>query len=132
VFEHRRRVLTSLRCCRRMEAVTNFWRTAIAGAVAVSVLTLLALVLRLRGRSKFLQHDRFQAAQLIEKETITHNTSRYRFSLGAARALGLPIGQHISFKYEDAGGKEVLRSYTPVSGNDSKGYADFVIKVRPA
>jgi cytochrome-b5 reductase len=43
--------------------------------------------------------------------------------------LGLPIGQHISLKFTDDEGKEVQRSYTPVSSNDEKGYVDFVIKV---
>jgi cytochrome-b5 reductase len=43
--------------------------------------------------------------------------------------LGLPIGQHISLKFTDSDGKEVQRSYTPVSSNEDKGVVDFVVKV---
>ena len=47
----------------------------------------------------------------------------------AIYCVGLPVGQHISFKYVDEEGKEVIRSYTPVSSDDDKGYVDFVIKI---
>jgi cytochrome-b5 reductase len=43
--------------------------------------------------------------------------------------LGLPIGQHISFKYVNDEGKDVIRSYTPVSCDEDLGFVDFVIKV---
>ena len=43
--------------------------------------------------------------------------------------LGLPIGQHISFKYTDDNGKLVQRSYTPTSCDADLGHVDFVIKV---
>jgi cytochrome-b5 reductase len=111
---------------------TEAYNIFLAASVCVSVLALLSFVLALKRRRPFLQSDVFKAARLIEKETVTHNTSRYRFSLGGSKRLGLPIGQHISFKFEDAVGKEVMRSYTPVSGNESAGYVDFVIKVYPA
>lgn len=80
---------------------------------------------------QFLSPDKFKRAKLIEKETVTHNTNRYRFSLPGSGVLGLPVGQHISFMYEDALGKPVMRSYTPVTGNETVGYVDFVIKVYP-
>lgn len=42
--------------------------------------------------------------------------------------LGLPCGQHISFKFiEKDTGKEVIRSYTPTE--EGKGYVDFVLKI---
>jgi cytochrome-b5 reductase len=42
--------------------------------------------------------------------------------------LGLPCGQHISFKFiEECSGKEVIRSYTPTKEGD--GYVDFVLKI---
>lgn len=66
---------------------------------------------------------------LIEKEELTHDTRRFRFALPSAEhVLGLPIGQHINIiaKIED---ELVIRSYTPVSSDDDKGYIDLVIKV---
>lgn len=78
-----------------------------------------------------LEKDKFKALALIEKDGITHNTRRYRFALPNGAKLGLPTGQHISFKFTDATGRDVLRSYTPVTGNEQRGYVDFVIKVYP-
>jgi len=42
---------------------------------------------------------------------------------------GLPVGQHISFKYKDKEGKDCIRSYTPITSDDEVGYVDFIIKV---
>lgn len=66
---------------------------------------------------------------LIEKEELTHDTRRFRFALPSdEHVLGLPIGQHINIiaKIND---ELVIRSYTPVSSDDDKGYIDLVIKV---
>ena len=101
------------------------------GAVICGVLGILTLFAVVGRRRLFLRPDTFKAARLIEKETITHNTSRYRFSLGNGTRLGLPIGQHISFQFVDSAGKDVMRSYTPVTGDETIGYVDFVIKVYP-
>jgi len=45
--------------------------------------------------------------------------------------VGLPVGQHISLRLHNSEGKEVVRPYTPVSGEDQLGSVDFVIKVYP-
>ncbi|KAH9641914.1 hypothetical protein HF086_011664 [Spodoptera exigua] len=69
------------------------------------------------------------ALPLIEREEISHDTRRFRFGLPSPQhVLGLPIGQHIhlSAKIDD---DLVIRSYTPVSSDDEKGYVDLVIKV---
>ncbi|XP_022913199.1 NADH-cytochrome b5 reductase 2 isoform X2 [Onthophagus taurus] len=66
---------------------------------------------------------------LIEKEEISHDTRRFRFGLPSNNhVLGLPIGQHIqlSAKIND---ELTIRSYTPVSSDEDKGYVDLVIKV---
>ncbi|XP_066999551.1 NADH-cytochrome b5 reductase 2 isoform X2 [Anabrus simplex] len=66
---------------------------------------------------------------LIEKEIVSHDTRRYRFGLPSGNhILGLPVGQHIhlSAKISD---EIVIRSYTPVSSDEDKGYMDLVIKV---
>jgi cytochrome-b5 reductase len=98
--------------------------------IAAGLAALLILLIFSRPRS-FLSAETYKAAELIEKQTITHNTKRFRFALPAGRKLGLPIGQHISFAFNDADGKQVMRSYTPVTGDETMGYVDFVIKVYP-
>lgn len=60
----------------------------------------------------------------------------YRFSLPAANAtLGLPIGQHISIganlAQPDGSSKDIMRSYTPISGDHQPGYFDLLIKSYP-
>ncbi|XP_043468755.1 NADH-cytochrome b5 reductase 3 isoform X2 [Leptopilina heterotoma] len=66
---------------------------------------------------------------LIKKEVISHDTRKFRFGLPSdEHVLGLPIGQHIHLtaKIND---EVVIRSYTPVSSDDDKGYVDLVVKV---
>lgn len=77
-----------------------------------------------------LDSEKWQEFKLSEIENISHDVRRFRFALQSPQhILGLPIGQHITFKYVDAEGKEVMRSYTPVSSDHEIGYVDFVIKV---
>jgi len=42
--------------------------------------------------------------------------------------LGLPIGQHINLSAK-IDGEPIIRSYTPVSSDEDKGYMDLVVKV---
>lgn len=66
---------------------------------------------------------------LVEKEEISHDTRKFRFSLPSSdHILGLPIGQHIHLS-ATINGELVIRSYTPVSSDDDKGFVDLVIKV---
>jgi cytochrome-b5 reductase len=66
---------------------------------------------------------------LIEKEEISHDTRKYRFALPSAEhILGLPVGQHIHLS-ATINGELVIRSYTPVSSDDDKGFVDLVVKV---
>ena len=54
---------------------------------------------------------------------------RFRFKLPEKKmVIGLPIGSHITIAAKDADGKDVMRPYTPVTDDNSKGYVDFVIK----
>jgi cytochrome-b5 reductase len=107
---------------------------------------------------KVLKPTVFQEFVLKEKTIISHNvamsvmhptiicsipylpalltTHSYRFSLPALNAvLGLPIGQHISIgadiKQPDGITKEIVRSYTPISGDHQPGYFDLLIKSYP-
>lgn len=74
--------------------------------------------------------DEWVSLPLIEKEKLSHDVYRFRFGLQSPdHILGLPVGQHISFKYNDENGKLVQRSYTPTSSDLDLGYVEFVIKV---
>ncbi|CAO2601442.1 NADH-cytochrome b5 reductase 3 [Lemmus lemmus] len=67
--------------------------------------------------------------RLIDKETISHDTRRFRFALPSPQhILGLPIGQHI-YLSSRIDGNLVIRPYTPVSSDDDKGFVDLVVKV---
>jgi len=66
---------------------------------------------------------------LIQKDIISHDTRRFRFGLPTPNhVLGLPIGQHVHLTAK-IGEEVVIRSYTPVSSDDDRGYVDLVIKV---
>lgn len=85
---------------------------------------------------KVLKPDVFQEFELKEKTVISHNVAIYRFQLPEPTAiLGLPIGQHISIgaaiAQPDGSTKEIVRSYTPISGDHQPGYFDLLIKSYP-
>ncbi|KID91071.1 nitrate reductase [Metarhizium guizhouense ARSEF 977] len=85
---------------------------------------------------KVLKPDVFQEFELQEKTVISHNVAIYRFKLPSSKSiLGLPIGQHISIgaplKQQDGTTKEIVRSYTPISGDHQPGYFDLLIKSYP-
>ncbi|KAI1393546.1 ferredoxin reductase-like protein [Hypoxylon trugodes] len=85
---------------------------------------------------KILKPDVFQEFELKEKTIISHNVAIYRFSLPSPTSiLGLPIGQHISIgaaiAQPDGSTKEIVRSYTPISGDHQPGYFDLLIKSYP-
>lgn len=105
---------------------TNVLAMVIAGVFAAAAFFALAL----NKKQIALDPEKWHPFKLIEIENISHDVRRFRFGLHTKNhVLGLPIGQHISFKYKDAEGKDVQRSYTPVSSDDEIGYVDFVIKV---
>lgn len=87
-----------------------------------------------------LKADAFQDFELKEKTVISHNVAIYRFALPTPTSiLGLPIGQHISIAatlpQTAADGtvtqKEIVRSYTPISGDHQPGHFDLLIKSYP-
>lgn len=79
-----------------------------------------------------LDPEQWQPFTLIEKESKSHDVRRLRFALQSlSHIVGLPVGRHISFKFINSEGKEVIRSYTPVSSDDDVGFVEFMIKVYP-
>lgn len=127
-----------------MDALANLAggdvRIVIGAAVVLVTTLLLVLSGALKPRNKALVTLQPPAVEggnpptvhlpLIEKESLSHDTRRFRFALPSDKhVLGLPVGQHISLRYTDAEGKLVMRSYTPVSSDDAVGYVDLVVKV---
>lgn len=83
-----------------------------------------------------LKPDVFQEFELKEKTVISHNVAIYRFKLPSPTSiLGLPIGQHISIgahlAQPDGSSKDIVRSYTPISGDHQPGHFDLLIKSYP-
>jgi len=67
--------------------------------------------------------------KLIEKESLSHDTRRFRFGLQSPEhILGLPVGNHMLVAAK-VDGKLTMRAYTPTSSNDDVGYFDLVVKI---
>ncbi|KAJ6574819.1 NADH-cytochrome b5 reductase [Mycena capillaripes] len=80
------------------------------------------------GSRKTLNPKIWQEFPLEKKIQISPNTAIYRFSLPrSGDYLGLPVGKHISVSAE-INGKDIVRSYTPISSDDQKGTFDLLIK----
>ncbi|KAJ4004036.1 NADH-cytochrome b5 reductase [Fusarium irregulare] len=79
--------------------------------------------------TKILKPDVFQEFELEEKTLVSHNVAI------PDSIFGLPIGQHISIgamlPQPDGTTKEIIRSYTPISGDHQPGYFDLLIKAYP-
>ena len=64
-----------------------------------------------------------------EKKIVSHDVRIFRFALDSPQqVLGLPVGQHISLK-ASVGGRDVIRTYTPVSTDLDQGFFDLMVKV---
>jgi cytochrome-b5 reductase len=80
------------------------------------------------GRTKPLDPDAWKEFPLEKKIKVSPNTAIYRFSLPHVQdVLGLPVGRHIAVSAE-INGKNVTRSYTPISNDDDRGHFDLIIK----
>ncbi|KAM7188681.1 hypothetical protein V8F20_010484 [Naviculisporaceae sp. PSN 640] len=115
---------------------TFLTRSEWAGYAALLALALGAWKFYSMQPKKVLKPDEFQEFELKEKTIISHNVAIYRFALPHPKAvLGLPIGQHISIganlPQPDGTTKEIVRSYTPISGDHQPGYFDLLIKSYP-
>lgn len=86
------------------------------------------------GKTRIVLHSNtFRHFSLIKKTEVTYNVSIYRFGLPRPNdIIGLPVGQHISIGATPKGcDKEIVRSYTPISSNEERGYVDLMIKTYP-
>ncbi|KAJ3218848.1 NADH-cytochrome b5 reductase [Dinochytrium kinnereticum] len=79
-----------------------------------------------------LQKDKWVEIKMIEKKMLSPDTALYTFAFPSKDGiLGLPIGKHIQLKAK-IDGKDVSRSYTPVSKPDEKGVCRLVVKAYPS
>jgi cytochrome-b5 reductase len=123
----------------------------IAVCVAAGVVLVTGLVWYLRQnkpKSTFLNKESKEKkkVQLVERTQISHDTVQFRFALESPdQVLGLPCGNHFKLycpnpkgsvegqwngkEDHEASAEEIERKYTPVTGDDTPGHVDLVIKV---
>ncbi len=66
---------------------------------------------------------------LVERIELNRNTRIFRFGLPSPEhRIGLPVGKHV-FVYASVDGQNVVRAYTPITGDEEKGRLDMLIKV---
>ena len=109
--------------------------TAVAGLPGALVAAALVAVLAARGQLRAARPVLLGApgvkfeVPLLEREHVSHDVRRLRFGLPTPdHALGLPLGRHVNV-IADIDGETVIRSYTPVTSEDDRGFFDLVIKV---
>ncbi|XP_031469992.1 NADH-cytochrome b5 reductase 2 [Phasianus colchicus] len=106
----------------------------VVAVAAVAATALLLLLLRGAGRGPgspvtLRDPEAKYPLPLVGKEEISHDTKKFRFGLPSPdHVLGLPVGQHVYLSAR-INGNLVIRAYTPVSSDDTKGYVDLIIKV---
>lgn len=108
----------------------NHWLAVAFVIVLISIAQLYFFMTK--APSDFLHPDAYQDLPLQMKQNVNYNTLFLRFKLPEpTQKLGLPVGQHVVFKFTDNKGKDFYRPYTPVSDCKVTGHVDFVIKVYP-
>lgn len=76
--------------------------------------------------------DEFRSFRLINSRFESHDTRRFVFALdNADDEFHLPIASCIVCKFTDQDGKDVVRPYTPITINGSKGHFELVVKRYP-
>ncbi|KAJ5793820.1 Eukaryotic molybdopterin oxidoreductase [Penicillium paradoxum] len=82
-------------------------------------------------REVFLQSRTWTKATLTEKKNVSWDTRIFVFDLEHEKqTLGLPIGQHLMIKVQDASNNEaIIRSYTPMSDSSLIGKMELLVKV---
>ncbi|KAI9330311.1 NADH-cytochrome b5 reductase 3 [Obelidium mucronatum] len=107
--------------------------TIVVGAVVV-LATAYLFTASSSSKSKSLlaaSNNEWNELVLTEKKEISSNTAIYRLALPKKdQVLGLPIGQHIQVT-ANIDGKDITRSYTPISSDDDLGVLDLLIKSYP-
>lgn len=116
-------------------------------AAALVALIAAALMFMKSRRAKVLLDKQKKVVQIVNIVSVSHDVKRFTLSLGGKTTiLGLPIGKHLSICFPNAekcvqgetwNGKPdpdnqkrlIDRKYTPVTGDDTPGYVDLVVKI---
>ena len=82
-------------------------------------------------RDTFLQARAWTKAVLHGKKIVSSDTRIFTYKLDhLEQRLGLPIGQHLMVRLRDPATREtIIRSYTPISEINDKGFMDMLVKV---
>jgi cytochrome-b5 reductase len=107
---------------------------SVVGVVLVVIVVVL-IVIKQQAANRtgldLLLPSNYNSFKLINKFNESHNTRRFVFALDSpTMRLGLPIGQHISIRAK-IDGMDTMRSYTPTSSEDDRGFFELVVKVYP-
>lgn len=101
------------------------------GAIVVTIVLIrLFSSKKPQGPKKTLVNDETKIPLVLaDKIEVSHDTRLFRFMLPSREhILGLPVGQHIYLSAR-VDGKLVIRPYTPVTSDDTKGHMDLVVKI---
>lgn len=82
-------------------------------------------------RPTFLQSRAWTSAILHAKRIVSWDTRIFTFQLEhEEQSLGLPIGQHLMIRLRDPVTRDaIIRSYTPISDTNMKGFMEVLVKV---
>lgn len=82
-------------------------------------------------REHFLQPKVWSMAILCGKKIVSWDTRIFTFKLEfEGQKLGLPVGQHLMVRLQDPATREtIIRSYTPISEINDKGFMEMLVKV---
>lgn len=112
-------------------STTRFALTAVVVLVTALVFKWMTSSGSNRPNKPCLHPTSFKGFKLISKTPLNNNTAIYRLVLShPEEVLGLKIGQHVSVS-ATINGKELVRSYTPISNDNLKGHVDLLIKTYP-
>ncbi|KPI85835.1 putative Nadh-cytochrome b5 reductase [Leptomonas seymouri] len=76
--------------------------------------------------------DEFKPFKLLSSRYESQDTRRFFFALESAEeSFNMPVASCIVAKFTDADGKDVVRPYTPISSNSTRGHFELLVKKYP-
>jgi len=82
-------------------------------------------------RETFLHSKAWKKAVLHSKKMVSWDTRIFTYQLEhSEQRLGLPVGQHLMARLRDPATREaIIRSYTPISETNDRGFMDMLVKI---
>lgn len=76
--------------------------------------------------------DTFKPFKLVASRYESHDTRRLFFALDDPEdCFSIPVSSCVVAKFTDADGKDVVRPYTPITSNSTKGHFELLVKRYP-